>query len=147
MKKNIFSEKSYFWYLLGQYHFKKSVSTYNILHEKSWPLFYSALVLCSYFYIIYIYENIPWKNKIFVTISDHRYLNQLFLKPGHTFPSTLGWNNCIPTIKIHAPLLTLTVEYQTYENWKVLELKITCISNIMRSWIPQIAKIIQNKPK
>ena len=75
---NIFSEKSYFWYLLGQYHFKKSVSTYNILHEKSWPLFYSALVLCSYFYIIYIYENIPWKNKIFGTISDHRYLNHIY---------------------------------------------------------------------
>ena len=62
-EKENFSEKCYFWYLLGQYHFKKSVSTYNILHEKSWPLFYSALVLCSYFYIIYIYENIPWKTK------------------------------------------------------------------------------------
>ena len=34
-KKNIFSEKSYLWYLLGQSHFKKSVSTYNILHDKS----------------------------------------------------------------------------------------------------------------
>ena len=34
-EKEYFSEKFYFWYLLGQSHFKKSVSTYNILHDKS----------------------------------------------------------------------------------------------------------------
>ena len=82
MKKNIFSEKSYFWYLLGQSHFKKSVSTYDILYDKSWPLFYSALdfvfILLYNQDIIYIYENIPWKNKIFGTISDHRHLNHIY---------------------------------------------------------------------
>ena len=30
-KEYFFSKKSYFWYLLGQSHFKKSVSTYDIL--------------------------------------------------------------------------------------------------------------------
>ena len=83
MKKNIFSEKSYFCYLLGQSHFKKLVFTYNILHDKSWPFFYSALdfvfILLYNQDIIYIYENIPWNNKIFGTISDHRYLNHIYL--------------------------------------------------------------------
>ena len=34
-EKEYFFEKSYFWCLLGQSHFEKSVSTFDILHDKS----------------------------------------------------------------------------------------------------------------